>query len=203
MADNLNLRRTRGEPQTLPGTSPRGNWDSAQRRGNSPQNRARAVRVIDLDACPRGYDPAVWDVTMYFIQAAESYGVELATGKLLVYAHLCRRIMQVKGMTRPWPFWAALVKMMIDEFWAEEVFLAREAYAVDQFCGVETFTMLLDWALFRSRERPVLVAVPAGPNEATLARRDKRKAQLDLLARPDATAVVMGKVRDYLARRSA
>jgi hypothetical protein len=99
----------------------------------------------DLRKTPKGYDPEVWQLALLFTDKADDYDVELVTGPVLVYGKMFRRISKTKLRSRK--NWVSVVEKMIAEFWDNQVTIATEAYAIDEFCGVETFKGLAQWAL--------------------------------------------------------
>jgi hypothetical protein len=124
-------------------------------------------------------------VARFFEELAEERGFQLAAGRPVLYAKILDRIEKsgIKTVTdyAGTPLkWIPMIKVMIIDFWDDEVWLASVAHAIDQFCGVETFDMLqrqilTQRALKLSREH----AKPqphGGRTEAQQARIDARVA---------------------------
>ena len=120
----------------------------------SPAPARRYLPGPDLDKMPSGYDPEIWQLALDFTRAAKHYDVELATGKPLVYAYLFRVIEDVPKI-RTKDDWTGLVKMMIKEFFDNDIEIDHEEYAVEQFTRRRYFKDCANWALTeRAPERP-------------------------------------------------
>lgn len=96
---------------------------------------------------PDGADPDVWQLTLAFVDRAERDGIELAHNYDQAYAALMRRIGTTRLRQRP--NWVELVQKMITEFWDNDVQVDNADWAVHQFTGVETFSELARWAIWR------------------------------------------------------
>jgi hypothetical protein len=124
-----------------------------------PVRSVRLARVPDQDACPSGYDPYVWDMTILFDQLAEKHDVQLALGRPMIYAKLLRRMEELRdtladrdrrgmpwkhnGLPMPrgvWSIdgvtrvdtWQRLGRAAIRYEWKT---YDQDTYAVDWFCG--------------------------------------------------------------------
>jgi hypothetical protein len=120
----------------------------AAQRQTARSSAPRPARKVDLDSVPKGYDADVWDVALFFEQVAADRGFSLAAGRPVLYAKLEQRITQsdIRHVTR-WrdskPLrWVPMVKVMIIDFWDDEVWLPDVAYAIDQFCDPDMFAGL-------------------------------------------------------------
>ena len=92
----------------------------------------------DPDTCPSGWDPAVWNLALFFQQVGEGYGFETAP-RSVVYSLLERR-MKKSGLFKE----AATVEWIIQYFWDEVVDLGNPRGALDALVGVETWTYCLE-----------------------------------------------------------
>lgn len=99
----------------------------------------------ELDRCPKKYDPEIWRLALAFMREAEKYDVELEVSIYRTYALLFRRIGKTKLRSRK--NWIELVEKMIAEFWENDVDTSDQAWAINQFVGVETFRNLAKWAI--------------------------------------------------------
>lgn len=139
----------------------------AAQRPATPGHRPR--RKVDLDAVPEGYDANVWEVALFFEELAEERGFQLAAGRPVLYAKLEDRVTK-SGLrnVQSWrgkPLrWVPLIKAMIIDFWDDEVWLASAAHAIDQFCGVEVFTMLRDQILREHELKQVKASLVKQPD---------------------------------------
>jgi hypothetical protein len=123
----------------------------------------------DPDACPADYAEDIWNLAIYFRTAAEQRGVELRTQPPVMYKLLLRRIDATKRRNgeslRTVKNWVQLVEKMVDEFWDYEVDQDGEAWAIDQFCGVETFRGLAQWVIHMLAPRPAGRVAESQPSE--------------------------------------
>jgi hypothetical protein len=130
----------------------------------------------DLDKMPSGYDPEIWQLALDFTQAAKHYDVELATGKPLVYAYLFRTINDAPKI-RSRDDWTGLIRMMIKEFFENDIEIDHEEYAVEQFTMMSYFKDCARWALRnRADARGEIKSVerhPAPVDEEVQKRRDR------------------------------
>jgi hypothetical protein len=108
----------------------------------------------DTRRMPDNYDPDMWKLALAFMDAAEFYGVELEVSSYRTYALLLRRIGKTK-LREKHENWVKIVDAMIKEFWKNDVDLGDEAWAINQFTGIDTFRGLAQWAIGKLTQRPV------------------------------------------------
>lgn len=125
-------------------------------RGGDNVREFRPVKKVDLDACPDGYDPEVWDLTLLFRQTAAREKIDLVEfSNILLYAKMervfsplrkwyrekgCRKLIRVPDgplpgfkVVRSWhDLAAATIRHRFDEYYEDE-------YAADRFCQPELF----------------------------------------------------------------
>jgi hypothetical protein len=106
----------------------------------------------DPDMLPPGFDEDIWKLTLAFHNRAESCGVELDTPYHMTYQLLRRSILRTKIRDRE--NWVVIVEQMIAEFWDNDVELANQAWAIEQFTGPETFKGLYGWVLRKTAPDP-------------------------------------------------
>ena len=123
--------------------------EAPQPAAKQSRRERKTVPVVDLDSLPSGYDPDLWDLTLFFEQRAEEARTGLAAKRLVIYARLQRRIGSSSVAGRD--DMVAVVKDMMTSFWDDDVYLASARYALNQFCDVEYFDDLAGWVLHRRR----------------------------------------------------
>lgn len=158
-----------------------------------PRRERRTTPVIDLDAMPRGYEPDLWDLTLYFEQRAEEAWCELAAKRLVIYAKLQRRIASSVLRDRHGDELTGVVKEMMTSFWDDDVWLASMRYALDQFCGVEYFNDLAGYVLHNRRPATQGEWYGIEKSERGQERRRKIREERELLTSPDAWDQVRAK----------
>jgi hypothetical protein len=149
--------------------------------------------VVDLDAIPPGYDPDLWDLTLFFEQRAEEARCELAAKRLVIYAKLQRRIASSVLRERHGDELTGVVKEMMTEFWDDDVYLASMRYALDQFCGVEYFDDLAGYVLHNRRPAAQGEWYGIEKSERGQERRRRIREERELLTSPDAWEQVRAK----------
>lgn len=127
---------------------------AARHRESSPGTGApRPVRKVDLDECPAGYDPDVWDMTLLFRQEAARERITLAEhSNVLLYAKLERVISPFREsylaregkpqtVTGDSPAtWQEIVRAAIIRRFGTYV---EDGWAADRFCERETFRQMI------------------------------------------------------------
>lgn len=107
-------------------------------RGNSSR------QLYDRDKMPEGLDPEIWHLTLFFEQTGEEVGKIGVAGRPIVYTELSNRI-NASNIRMNFIHWSGIVEDMIDRFWNYELDIYKTAYAINEFCKVDTFDHLLHW----------------------------------------------------------
>lgn len=158
--------------------------------------RRYATLTTDPEACPPRFDPDVWELACLFWSTSTDLGFS-PDARPILYSELHAAIERfgVRETTdldgRPLN-WIPLVKLMILDFWDDEVWLPDVAYAISQFCDVEMFEGLKMKILREQKARDAERAEAARPkaeptgSQPTEVGRQRRAARAAAEARAEA-----------------
>jgi len=112
----------------------------------------KGPREFDRNSCPAGWDASVWELTLQFEQAAAREGIQLATGRPVIYSLLRDRCDSFRdGLYTRHKRWS-VDGVNVHATWQEIVSAAisrhfrdyqEDEYAADYFCGPVVFNDMI------------------------------------------------------------
>jgi len=118
------------------------------------ERKNQSRQLYDRDKMPDGLDPEIWHLTLYFEQEAERYQAN-TIGRPIIYTELSNRI-NASSVRQNFIHWSGIVEDMITRFWAYELDPGKNQYAINEFCGADTFSYLMKWVV-DERARQLLI----------------------------------------------
>lgn len=133
----------------------------------------------DRDKMPPGFDPEVWDLTLFFEQQAEHWGHSIV-GRPIVYMELNNRINN-SDIRHKFVDWHGMIREMIESFWSYELDPDKSYYAINEFCRIDIFNQLSD-SIEADRERKKLLKEGTRDPESDREKKSPRRSEEDTRA---------------------